>query len=171
MKGTRLSMAAFASYLAREMDRPVIDNTGVKGEFDVKLEWAPDGADGSSGPSIFTALQEQLGLRFESGKRAGGNSRHRQRGQTFGELMSMTVTVAIRILAAQPWVERLGWTLVHFLWQGALIAVLYVVARRWMGSSRSAQARYLLACLALLAMVAEPIRDIQSYWFSGTNAE
>jgi hypothetical protein len=36
---------------------------------------------------------------------------------------------AIQMLASQPWVERLGWTLVHFLWQGALIAALYAIVR------------------------------------------
>jgi len=30
----------------------------------------------------------------------------------------------IHVLSSQPWVERLGWTLVHFLWQGLLIALL-----------------------------------------------
>ena len=30
---------------------------------------------------------------------------------------------AMQFLASQPWVERLGWTLVHFLWEGALISV------------------------------------------------
>jgi uncharacterized protein (TIGR03435 family) len=57
------------------------------------------------------------------------------------------------LLAAQPWVERLGWTLIHFLWQGALIVALYAIARR----SRAAQLRYTLACLALAAMVAAPV--------------
>ena len=32
---------------------------------------------------------------------------------------------AIHLLSAQPWVERLGSTLLHFLWQGILIAALY----------------------------------------------
>ena len=36
---------------------------------------------------------------------------------------------AIQFLSSQPWVERLGWTLVHFLWQGAAIAALYAAAR------------------------------------------
>ena len=57
------------------------------------------------------------------------------------------------LLATQVWVERLGWTLIHFLWQGALIAALYFIARR----SRTAQSRYALACLALAAMVAAPV--------------
>ena len=31
----------------------------------------------------------------------------------------------VEILSLQPWVERLGWTLVHFLWQGLAIAIVY----------------------------------------------
>ena len=60
-------------------------------------------------------------------------------------------------LAAQPWVERLGWTLIHFLWQGALIAALYAIARRQLKPSQTPQLRYLLACVALIAMIAAPI--------------
>ncbi|HVY92286.1 MAG TPA: M56 family metallopeptidase, partial [Bryobacteraceae bacterium] len=52
------------------------------------------------------------------------------------------------------WVDRLGWTLVHFLWQGALIAMLYAGARRML---RDHQARYALACAALVLMIAAPI--------------
>ena len=37
---------------------------------------------------------------------------------------------AIEMLSLQPWVGRLGWTLVHFLWQGAAIAVLYLAVPR-----------------------------------------
>lgn len=47
-----------------------------------------------------------------------------------------------QFFSGQPWVERLGWTLVQFLWQGALIAAVYAVARRWAGASRSAQVRH-----------------------------
>jgi len=60
---------------------------------------------------------------------------------------------AFRLLSTQPWVEWLGWTLVHFLWQGTLIAALYAIVRR----SPNVQLRYLLACAALTAMVAAPI--------------
>jgi uncharacterized protein (TIGR03435 family) len=51
-------------------------------------------------------------------------------------------------------VIRLGWTLVHFLWQGALIAVVYAAARHFV---RRAEGRYLLACAALASMMAAPI--------------
>ena len=68
MSATNLTMAGLASWLAREMDRPVIDHSGIDGDFDLKLEWSPEQISDTSGPSIFTALQEQLGLRLESGK-------------------------------------------------------------------------------------------------------
>ena len=45
--------------------RPVIDRTGLMGTFDIDLKWS-DNAD--TGPSIFTALQEQLGLKLESSR-------------------------------------------------------------------------------------------------------
>jgi len=63
----------------------------------------------------------------------------------------------IQFLSSQQSVSRLGWTLVYFLWQGALIASLYGIARRWLGHARGAQVRYLLACVALVALVAAPV--------------
>src|ERR1041385_758965 len=63
----------------------------------------------------------------------------------------------LQVLSAQPWVARLGWTLVHFLWQGLAIAILYAAARGLMGRSASANARYLLACAAMAAMMAAPL--------------
>ena len=67
---------------------------------------------------------------------------------------------AVQMLSSQPWVERLGWTLVHFLWQGLSIAVLYAAARRGMARRASPNARYLLACAALAAMLAAPLVDL-----------
>ncbi|HXA65269.1 MAG TPA: M56 family metallopeptidase, partial [Bryobacteraceae bacterium] len=63
----------------------------------------------------------------------------------------------IHVLSSQPWVERLGWTLVHFLWQGLSIVVLYAAARRGVARTWSSNARYLLACAALASMLAAPI--------------
>jgi hypothetical protein len=63
----------------------------------------------------------------------------------------------IQILSSQSWVERLGWTLVYFLWQGLLIAILYTAARQGMARMSSANSRYLLACAALAAMLAAPL--------------
>ena len=63
--------------LATELGRVVIDKTGIAGRYDVTLKWTPDAdrtpadngtEDTSTGPSIFTALQEQLGLKLESTK-------------------------------------------------------------------------------------------------------
>ena len=65
----RATLALLATTLSGQMDRPVIDATEVTGTFDINLEWTPDvpAAEGvPSGPSVFTALQEQLGLRLES---------------------------------------------------------------------------------------------------------
>ncbi len=69
---TKVSLDILASLLAARLDRPVLDQTGITGEYDVKMEWDPsnevtDALPGSK-PSIFTAIQEQLGLRLESGK-------------------------------------------------------------------------------------------------------
>ena len=60
-------------------------------------------------------------------------------------------------LAAQPWVERLGWTLLHFLWEGVVIAKLFILARWLAGRALRAQARYLLACAAMAAMALAPV--------------
>lgn len=54
-----------ASVLAGPAGRPVVDKTGIKGKYDVKLDFAPATDPNSNLPSIFTALQEQLGLKLE----------------------------------------------------------------------------------------------------------
>jgi uncharacterized protein (TIGR03435 family) len=64
---------------------------------------------------------------------------------------------AIQLLPAQPWVERLGLTLLHVLWQGVLIAAGYAAVRRWTARSSGPNVRYLLACAALAAMAAAPV--------------
>jgi len=58
---------AFAERLGRPLDRPVVDKTGIKGEYWFQLEWAPDpGPDRVNvGPSLLTALGDQLGLDLE----------------------------------------------------------------------------------------------------------
>lgn len=74
-KANGASMEMLAGALAGQLGRPVIDRTGLTGAFDFKLEWTPDVTQAdtpppvdSSGPSLFTALQEQLGLKLESTK-------------------------------------------------------------------------------------------------------
>ena len=62
--GEGVPLEMLVSNLSRELGRPVIDRTGLTGHYDFKLHWTP----GSNGPSLFTAVQEQLGLRLESQK-------------------------------------------------------------------------------------------------------
>jgi uncharacterized protein (TIGR03435 family) len=69
-----LSMSEFASRLSGrvfKLDVPVLDETGVNGRFDFTLEWTPDDArpDTAAAASLFTAIQEQLGLRLTRAKR------------------------------------------------------------------------------------------------------
>ena len=58
--------------LSQIVGRPVIDNTGLTGVFDVHLVWNPEDiavpSDLAAGPSLFTALQDQLGLKLEAAK-------------------------------------------------------------------------------------------------------
>jgi bla regulator protein BlaR1 len=78
-----LGMEQVAHLLTQQTGRTVVDNTRLKGNYDFTLHWTPDqsgptlngpggGPDSStsseSGPSIFTAIQEQLGLKLESQK-------------------------------------------------------------------------------------------------------
>jgi uncharacterized protein (TIGR03435 family) len=61
-------MPMFARELERLTDRPVIDRTGLTGTYDYQLEWSVDSDATGVGPTIFTAIQEQLGLRLEAVK-------------------------------------------------------------------------------------------------------
>jgi uncharacterized protein (TIGR03435 family) len=62
-------MKGIAAMLTDIVGRPVIDETGLSGHYNVKLEWTPDTVDaGEGGGSIFTAVKEQLGLQLESKK-------------------------------------------------------------------------------------------------------
>src|SRR5215469_2510894 len=71
-------------------------------------------------------------------------------------------------LLNQPWTERLGWTLLHFLWQGTLVAALYALARALAGGRISARGRYAIACALLLAMTAAPAI---TYWWLGNSGQ
>jgi uncharacterized protein (TIGR03435 family) len=72
ISGKAASMSAFADRLSArvQLSRPVLDLTGLKDTYDFILEWAPDSVqtDDASGPSVFTAIQEQLGLKLEARK-------------------------------------------------------------------------------------------------------
>jgi uncharacterized protein (TIGR03435 family) len=85
------TMEQFAGFLANQIGKPVTDATGVQGKYDFSIYWAsdrgieggplppppPPGAGGpiertpdatESGPNIYTALQEQLGLKLDAKK-------------------------------------------------------------------------------------------------------
>jgi uncharacterized protein (TIGR03435 family) len=73
----KVPLSRFANRLTEIVGRPVVDATGLAGEFDIDLDWAPvTGEFGGRGreipndprPSFFTALQEQLGLKLEPHK-------------------------------------------------------------------------------------------------------
>ncbi len=63
-KGT-MDQLAFLLTNDQSLGRPVVDKTSLTGTYDYKLEYS-NAAQDSDAPSIFTALQEQLGLRLES---------------------------------------------------------------------------------------------------------
>jgi uncharacterized protein (TIGR03435 family) len=68
---TNNSIADFADGMQEFLDRPVVDETGLKGKFDFMLEWTVDGSvsnDPKAPPGLFTAVQEQLGLKIEATK-------------------------------------------------------------------------------------------------------
>jgi len=68
------TMWGLAGFLTNSAGRMVVDETGLTGEYDIGLEFMPErlnGApppDGDSGPTIFAAVQEQLGLKLEARK-------------------------------------------------------------------------------------------------------
>ena len=85
LQGTGVKIEFLAQSLSSQLRRPVVDRTGLTGNYDFKLTWTPDvgqgfgpaglppGADAPpppdpNGPTLFTAVQEQLGLRLESQK-------------------------------------------------------------------------------------------------------
>jgi uncharacterized protein (TIGR03435 family) len=78
MPARNASVAQFAAVMQRTIvDRPVIDKTGLNGRFDFDLEWTPDDSQfgglfkdmpESTKPSLFAAMQEQLGLKLEATK-------------------------------------------------------------------------------------------------------
>jgi uncharacterized protein (TIGR03435 family) len=90
LKGQAASMQTLAQTLSLRLGRPVKDETGLKGAYDFTLTWTPDEREGGfqsvlanlppeiaaqlsrnrdpNGPSLLTALQEQLGLKLEAQK-------------------------------------------------------------------------------------------------------
>jgi uncharacterized protein (TIGR03435 family) len=80
LPGANASMADLAGVMqSAVLDRPVVDQTGVAGRYDFTLTWTPDESqfrgmgvrvppppDNATAPNLFTAIQEQLGLRLDS---------------------------------------------------------------------------------------------------------
>jgi len=80
----KASLSMFAQVLGTLTGRPVVDKTGLASTYTFRLDWTPEVGEGglpgparpdavppdSNGPSLFTALQEQLGLRLQSAKGA-----------------------------------------------------------------------------------------------------
>ncbi|HKO19415.1 MAG TPA: TIGR03435 family protein [Acidobacteriaceae bacterium] len=65
---TGISMDALAGLMTRQAGRPVQDHTGLAGLYDVRLEWDESQSMESGLPSLFGALEEQLGLKLTSAK-------------------------------------------------------------------------------------------------------
>ena len=80
MKGSNLTMVEFAQLLQSGiLDRPVVDQTGLQGKYDFVLKWTPDQTQfggrfpasidsADAPPGLYTAVQEQLGLRLAARK-------------------------------------------------------------------------------------------------------
>ena len=77
LTATAMKTTMLANILSQQLHQTVVDRTGLTGSYDFSLQWTPDnlpspppGAEASApdpgGPSIFTALQEQLGLKLDS---------------------------------------------------------------------------------------------------------
>jgi len=62
------NMESLARFLAVDLRRPVTNETALVDNYEFTLQWTPDDAPDASGPSIFTAIEEQLGLRLEARK-------------------------------------------------------------------------------------------------------
>ncbi len=86
IESTGIGMSGLVRILSGQLGRTVVDKTELKGNYDYKLDWTPDDAapvmlkssnpapgdnslsQDTGGPSLFTALEEQLGLKLESTK-------------------------------------------------------------------------------------------------------
>jgi uncharacterized protein (TIGR03435 family) len=73
MLGARIAMPGLAKALSKVVNRTVVDKTGIDGAYDITLNWKPDellqsdrDPSASESASLFTAIQEQLGLRLEA---------------------------------------------------------------------------------------------------------
>jgi uncharacterized protein (TIGR03435 family) len=81
LSGNAATMTLFTRMLSQRLDRTIVDKTNLTGRYDFQLQWTPDTGEAtlsplgtplppadSSGTSVFTAIQEQLGLKLETQK-------------------------------------------------------------------------------------------------------
>jgi uncharacterized protein (TIGR03435 family) len=78
LSGDSVPLAMFINFLAGESSHPIINRTGLTGRYAIELNWTPfqaaptpgaeDALTDTSGASLFTAIQEQLGLKLEASK-------------------------------------------------------------------------------------------------------
>jgi len=71
LDGPAITMQQLTEDLARSVERVIVDQTGLTGKYKIKLEWDDEAMPAESGdaaPSLFTALQNQLGLKLEKRK-------------------------------------------------------------------------------------------------------
>ncbi len=65
-------LTSFGAQRDNALDRPIVDKTGLKGKFDFDFVWSPQtgpaAGDDAAGPSVFTAVQDQLGLKLDAQK-------------------------------------------------------------------------------------------------------
>jgi uncharacterized protein (TIGR03435 family) len=84
-----VSIAELTQILQFHVDRPVVDQTGLKARYDLDLRWATDDGTASGAdapPGLFTAIQEQIGLKLEPVKAPGGCAGDREAGETGSQL-------------------------------------------------------------------------------------
>lgn len=70
MQAINETMEQFAARISNQLDLPVIDATGLNGKYDFSLYWANDTTIDNPGPSLFTAVESQLGLKLSPKKMA-----------------------------------------------------------------------------------------------------
>ena len=73
LEGDNVPMGFIPVMFALELERPVEDKTGIAGNYDFKVHWSRMGDEADNGgddaaPSLFTAVQEQMGLKLRAGK-------------------------------------------------------------------------------------------------------
>jgi uncharacterized protein (TIGR03435 family) len=68
ISGVNIPFGHFVSVLGAQLKRTVTNATGLSGKFDLSLKYVRDAPDAANGPTIFAALEDQLGLKLESRK-------------------------------------------------------------------------------------------------------